>query len=162
MKNPKFAVLLLLASCSLAFGQEDKRAQLEHRLEIAYAKVAVFSSDSPLLERLLQSAKAANQSAGSDVWQAIKPEFSEAATSVLMADGGPLGGALHPALAGLDDSELDHLVLLIEDPVYGRFQAALASPDVQRVTLAAVSKKAMLLGPALNAVLTKHGLREVH
>jgi hypothetical protein len=162
MKKPQFAVLLLLAASSIAFGQEDRRVLLERRLEIAYAKVAVFTSDSPLLEHLLQSAKAANQSAGSDVWQAIKPEFSEAATSVLMADGGPLGGALHPALASLSDSELDHLVLLIEDPVFGRFQAALASPEVQRVSLAAVSKKAMLLGPALNAVLAKHGLREVH
>lgn len=162
MKTLKFFGALLLIVSLATQAQDNSRALLERRIELAYAKASLSSADSPWLDHLLLSAKSANPDVDGEVWASIKPEFSAAANAVFLSNGGPFGGALHSALEKLEDSELEHLANVLEDPVLARFQSALSTPASQKKTMEAIAIKALLLGQALNIVLAKHGLREVH
>ena len=164
--NTQFCKVLIAAvlavGCAASYGQTSKREALIQRIEMAYAGPAVFDVDSPLLAQVLGGARAANVGVSAELWAALKPEFAVAITAVMRDDDGLLRNALRTGFASMSDEELDKLAGLLEDPVYVKFQGIMVGPIAQTAILKGTALKGMRLGGAINSVLSKHGLREVH
>ncbi len=76
--------------------------------------------------------------------------------------GGPFDAVLHSALAPLSDDDLERLSVILADPAYLRFQAAMSRSATQKQFGKTLMENTLKMGAANNTVLVRHGLREVH
>ena len=59
-------------------------------------------------------------------------------------------------------SELTHLVKVMNDPVYQKYQTAMNSPANQQMLMRGMFAYSMQMGSTVNMVLKRNGLKEVH
>jgi hypothetical protein len=160
MRAMFLSAVLGVASISCSAQALDHET-LVRRIVAAYSPAAVFTADSPMLDMLLASARSANTNVPLETWAILKAEVAEAVTAASRVDGGP-ADAIRVAVAPMSDAELQRLVFLLEDPMYAKFQLAMASPRAQSAQLRASARLGMLLSSAVHGVLAKHNLKEVH
>lgn len=159
----RFAIAFALTAPAVTSAQTSPRElTIRHIVDVAFNQANVYSAKSPIIERLLGSAKSANPAVSPDAWEKMKPELSIGLTKAMSENGGVFGGALNGAFDELSDSELDRVSQLLDDPVYKKFQTALANPAVQQRVMQLSMASASRMNAALNIVLASHGLREVH
>jgi hypothetical protein len=114
------------------------------------------------MEKFLQAPKAANPTVGTETWVAVKKEMASALNAAMTEKGGLLDTILRKSMENLSDKDLARLAQILGDPAYGRFQAALASPEMQKQMMQAVLGDTARITTAINGVLSSHGLTDVH
>jgi hypothetical protein len=163
MTRKSLIALLLLAVISpVATAKAPSRDDLIDHVEAIYLQTSIFSSDSPLLDLFLQGPKAANREVSPETWSLVRKETATALNAAMTARGGALESILRKSLADLADKDLVRLATILKDPVYSKFQAALASPAVQKQMLQALMGDTVRINAAINGVLSSHGLAEIH
>ncbi len=158
----RFSVLVLALWSSIASAQTSPRDILIDRIVSIYVQKNILSSDSPFLEMILGSAKTANPKVSSDTWLSIKKEVGSSLSNVMTEKGGIMDAPLRKSLESLSDAELEKLGQILGDPAYDKFQAAMASPSTQKVLAQSLFANTLKFNAAINAVLVRHGLKEVH
>lgn len=162
MKKLAFAIgLFALVSVSSASNTASRNDTIE-RIEALQLNESVFTPDSPFLMSMLQPALQANPGVGDEELHAIRIEAAPALSKVLTEPGGLLDTTYRTALAPLSDAELDRLAELLSDPVWRKFNASMAAPATQQQFVKALMSNTLQTRAALDAVLTKHGLKTVH
>ena len=161
MKYRSFVAFVFVLLCLSARAQTPREELLE-KVEAEYLSAMVFAPDSPLLKNLLAPAAKVNAAVAPDEWARVSNEASQAVTRMFTAKNGPLDMAFRASLQDLSDDELAHLDRLLGDPVYQKFQHAASTPESQRRMLQAVLANSMNMHAAVNAVLARHGLNQVH
>jgi hypothetical protein len=155
--------LMLAASaigiCSQAVAADSSRDALIRAAEMAYLKTAVFTPDSPMMDAMLAPAKAANPGVADDVWASVKADTGSAITSVMFGPGSVVETTMHQSLDKLSDAELQHLTVLLSDPVMMKFQQLMADPSTQRQLMQGLMGSAVKMQAAVNGVLVRHGLK---
>jgi hypothetical protein len=162
MKTKGCLVVAMTLISSFVYAQTTNRAMLIQRIEKSYTQATAFTADSPFVDTIIRSARVANAQASPELWQSIKPEFSSALNEAQHANGGPLAGQVNSILSGMSDSDVEHLAVLLEDPILLEFQAAAASPAIQQKAMQAASGLVLRYGAAINEILAHHGLKEIH
>jgi hypothetical protein len=122
----------------------------------------MFSAESPFVKRMLTPATAANPGVSNEVCTDIAKEVAPALSSVMNEKGGLMDTLLRGAIAPLSEAELKRLEAILTDPAYLKFQAAMGAPSTQQQFAQALMANTMRMGAAINGVLVKHGLKEVH
>lgn len=157
------AVLILVAStigiCSQAVAADASRDTLIRAAEMAYLKSAVFTPDSPMMDALLATAKSANPDVSDDVWASVKADTGSAITSVMFGPGSAVETTMHQSLDKLSNPELQHLTVLLSDPVMIKFQQLMADPSTQRELMQGLMGSTVKMQAAVNGVLVRHGLK---
>ncbi|MBI3561124.1 MAG: hypothetical protein HY080_05340 [Gammaproteobacteria bacterium] len=155
-------VSFLFLGVSIAAAQTVPRDTLIDRIESIYAQATMLSADSPFMEMFMAPAKTANPGVNKTTWLGIKQELALSISNTITEKGGLLDKVLRKSLENLSDEELERLRQILSDPVYNKFQAAMASPATQRQFAQALLGNALKLNTAINAVLVRHNLKEVH
>lgn len=154
---------MLIAGATLcsssAIAADATRDALIQKVEIDSMKNTAFTPDSPLLDSMLAPAKAANPNVSATTWAAVQTDTATSITAVLFGPDSGVNAAMGQSLNELSNTELQHLDALLTDPVLIKFQRAMASPATQRAMLQGMSASALKMQAALNAVLTRHGLK---
>ena len=161
MNGAHLTVLVLLGPCA-ALAQTPAREAAIARIEQAYAQTSLLAPDSPFTERLLGGAKSANPQVSEEGWAAITPEVTAAVSAVMTDKGGLVDSLVRASVAALSDPELKRLLAIYEDPVFRKMQRAMASSTTQHELSKAMWGDTVRISGAINGVLTRHGLREVH
>ncbi|WP_404601044.1 hypothetical protein [Dyella lipolytica] len=156
-------VLVVAAStvsvCSQVMAAEPTRDALIHAAEVAYLKSAVFTPDSPMMDAMLAPAKSANPDVSADIWAAVKADTGSAITSVMFGPGSAVETTMHQSLDKLSNAELQHLTVLLSDPVMLKFQQLMADPSTQRDLMQGLMGSTAKMQAAVNGVLVRHGLK---
>ncbi len=161
----KICWILLIPSflfAPIAFAQKQTREMLITQVETEFSQSSLIPADSPFAEALLRPAKLANPGVSEKTWASIKPEVVLAASSAMTEKGGLFDAVLHSALAPLSDDDLERLSVILADPAYRRFQAAMSRSATQKQFGKTLMENTLKMGAAINTVLVRHGLREVH
>ncbi|RUL64218.1 hypothetical protein EKH79_09205 [Dyella dinghuensis] len=157
------AALIIAASTigigSQAVAADASRDALIRAAEMAYLKSAVFTPDSPMMDALLAPAKAANPDVSDDVWAGVKADTGSAITSVMFGPGSAVETTMHQSLDKLSNPELQHLTVLLSDPVMIKFQQLMADPSTQRELMQGLMGSTVKMQAAVNGVLVRHGLK---
>lgn len=160
----KLAVIALLASASsMVWAASDipSRDAVIARIEQQFCNT-VLTADSPVVASVLTPARQANPNLNPDEWRDITKEASVAISESMTQRGGMLDTAFRAAIASLSDAELKRLETLLSDPTYRKFSAAMTSPATQQKVVEAVAMNGLLMQAAVNGVLARHGLKELH
>jgi hypothetical protein len=160
----KFAVIVAFAAMPpicLAAGPESRDDTIK-RIEKLQMSTSVLPPDSPFLADMLKSAITANPDVKKEEWDAIRREASATISTAMTQPGGSMDVAYRASLASLTDVELGRLEVLLSDPVWQKFTTSMAAPATQQKIVKALVGNSLQMGVALNAVLTKHGLKTVH
>lgn len=153
------AVLCLLASS--AFAQADSRVELIHRIEAAYTRTTMFSPESPFVKNMLGPAIRVNPGVSNDIWDGVAKEVAPALSQVMTEEGGAMDTFVRASIEPLSDAELQRLATLMNDPAYLKFQAMMTSSSAQQRLIQAVVGDTAQMAAAINAILARHGLKEV-
>lgn len=145
--------------CSQAVAADSSRDALIHAAEVAYLKSAVFTPDSPVMDAMLAPAKSANPDVSADIWAAVKADTGLAITSVMFGPGSAIETTMHQSLDKLSNAELQHLTVLLSDPVMMKFQQLMADPSTQRELMQGMVASSAKMQVAVNGVLVRHGLK---
>jgi hypothetical protein len=121
-----------------------------------------FNKDSPIVMMMMADLKKANPEATAEVWNDVATEVAAQYTDMLTHKGGMMDQLLRPAMATLTLPELKRLSVVLTDPAYLKYQAAMQSQDIQRSMQQAMMTAGLQIAPMLNQILVKHGLKEVH
>jgi hypothetical protein len=132
---------------------------LIRKVEVDSMRNTVFTPDSPLLDSLLSSAKAANPDASEATWAAVRTDTAAAISSTLFGPDSAISAAMGQSLNQLSVQELQHLDTLLTDPVLIKFQHTMASPDTQRALIQGMAASTLKMQAAMNDVLQRHGLK---
>jgi hypothetical protein len=162
---PAARLLLLCCLAAPAAVAQTSTAQREAaitRIERAYAQTSLLAPDSPFTDNLLGGARAANPGVTDETWTSLKPEITAGVSAVMLDHGGLIDSLVRASVAALTDEELQRLLRIYEDPVFLKMQSAMGSSATQRQIAAAMWGDSVRIGSAINAVLSRHGLREVH
>jgi hypothetical protein len=150
--------LFLLSSSAGAASRDD----LINEIESAYIASALISADSPMLDMMLAPAKAANSAVAPDVWLSVKTEVAKSFTQIFTAKGSTMDIIIRQSLQSFSDKELQTLDQILHEPVYKRFQNAVASPATQKQMFDGMMKASSHLIDVINTVLEKHQLKGFH
>ena len=88
--------------------------------------------------------------------------MAPALSKVFTQPGGLYDTLLRTALEPLSQGELERLEALLNDPAYLKFQTAMSSPTAQQKFMQAIMGNTLRMQTAINEVLVRHGLKEVH
>jgi hypothetical protein len=159
------ATLLALAS-PIALADSTTREGLIDGIETQYIATAMLSSelssDSPVVNSVLQPAMKANPGVSSETWQSVRKETAIAMREMLTEKGGAMDVIVRSSLESFSDEELKELSHVLSDPAFKKFRAAMSAPASQQQTHAGVAKALSQVGPLINTVLVRHELNEVH
>jgi hypothetical protein len=151
----------LVLYTSAAVAQTTQRDRLIDKVGACYVQGTMLSEDSPLIDMLLAPAKSANPSVVSGTWLEIKKEIASGISKAMTEKGGLIDLLLRKSVEKLSDGELDHLDRILCDPVYTKFQTAMASPSTQKQLAQALFANTLKFNVVINSVLMRHGLKEV-
>ena len=161
MKFHSTVVSALSVLCLTAQAQTPRDATIE-RIEAMYLSADVFTLDSPFLKLILDPAREANADVPPDEWAKVLGEVSLAVSQAFAVTGGPIDVAFRASVRDLSDDELDRLERLLSDPVYLKYQEAMRTPQTQGQLLQGIMSAGFSIEAAVNAVLSRHGLKELH
>jgi hypothetical protein len=157
------ASFLLLAGTAVglpaAKAADSTKEALIHKVEVDSMRNTVFTPDSPLLDSMLAPAKAANPNVSATTWAAVRTDTASAITSTLFGPDSAVSMAMEQSLNQLSTQELQHLDVLLTDPVLVKFQHTMASPDTQRALMQGMAASTLKMQSAMNDVLQRHGLK---
>jgi hypothetical protein len=153
---------LLALSSSTSWADSPTREALIDQIETQYIATAIVSSDSPVINSMLQPAMAANPGASPETWQSVRKDTAAALTKMFTEKGSTMDLLIRSSLESFSDKELKSLSLVLSDPSFRKFQAAMSGPAAQQQLQAGMAKAGLRLGPLINAVLVNHNLIEVH
>jgi hypothetical protein len=131
------------------------------RIEALHVGQLVLDADSPFLSFMLRPVASTNPGLSKDELNKIAKDFSAEVVNILTNKGGAYDTFFRTALGDLSDSELIRLEQLLNDPVYRRMQMSMGSTQGQRGMIQAMSASTSKLKPAMNSILSKHGLKPV-
>lgn len=161
MKKIVMLCCLLMWSMSLAFAETPREALVD-RVKDAFLQHFVLPADSPMLEMWLDGARAKNRQTPEETWRAVKAKLAVALSKVLGQKGGMLDQVIKQATMALSDTELRHLVEILSDPVFVKYQQGMLRPDSQKQMLEGMLNSTFAMQAAMNEVLRQHSLNEVH
>ncbi|GFZ89755.1 hypothetical protein [Dyella caseinilytica] len=157
------ASFLLLAGAAIglpvANAADATKDALIHKVEVDSMRNTVFTPDSPLLDSMLAPAKAANPNVSADNWAAVRADTASAITSTLFGPDSAVSTVMEQSLSQLSTQELQHLDVLLTDPVLIKFQHTMASPETQRALMQGMAASTLKMQGAMNDVLLRHGLK---
>lgn len=162
MKFIAFWASTLVFWSSISVAQTLPREALIGRIESIYIQTTMLSADSPFIEMFIGSAKSANPGVDGDTWSGIKQEITPMLSKVMTEKGGLMDVFLRKSLENFSDAELEKLSQILSNPIYNKFQIAMASPSTQRELVQALFGYTLNFNAVINSVLVKHGLNEVH
>ena len=152
---------VLLAVGARATGDSDREVYIT-KIESLFFRTAFLSADSPFVSNLLGAAKSANPGVSAEVWTSVASESAIAFEAILKEKGGPMDTVFRSAFQDMSTSELEHLSVLLSDPVFQKYSAATRSMATQRQLAGALMQTTFMLNEAINKILVAHGLKEVH
>jgi hypothetical protein len=76
--------------------------------------------------------------------------------------GDPVDSLVRASVAALTDEELQRPLRIYEDPVFLKMQSAMGSTATLRQIAAARWSDSVRISTAINALLSRHDLHEVH
>jgi hypothetical protein len=155
-----FAMLAVSPCASIA--DSPSREELVTQIESVYLPTKVLTADSPVIIRLLDHAIAANPGVDDATWQSVRSETAIVMARLLTGKGSILDTQFRNAVESLADGELKSLGRIISDPVYKKFQAAMASNTSQNKILSSSMTMGLQMGGEINSILVSHHLNEVH
>jgi hypothetical protein len=153
-----FALITISLSISSAHADDSAKQLLIRKVEMRSMKSAFFGPDSPLLDSMLASARAANPNVSQSAWGQIKVETSTAIISTLSGPGSFVSAVMDSPLCQLSVGELEHLDAMLNDPVILKYQSAMADPSNQRAMMRDMTESELKMQAAINNVLKRHGL----
>ena len=162
MKRHLLLAALLALSSSVSSANSAPREALIDRIETQYVATSVFASDSPVVISILQPAMTANPGVSKETWQSVKKETAAAVTKMITEKGSTMDVLVRSSLESFSDKELEALSLVLSDPSFRKFQAAMSGPAAQQQLHAGMAKVGLQLGTLINTVLVNHHLNEVH
>ena len=162
MKRQLLLAALLALSSSVSLANSATREALIDQIETQYVVTAMFASDSPVVISILQPAMTANPGVSTETWQSVKKETAAAMTKMITEKGSTMDVLIRSSLESFSDKELKALSLVLRDPSFRKFQAAMSGPAAQQQLHAGMAKAGMQLGALINTVLVNHHLNEVH
>lgn len=110
----------------------------------------------------LASVRQTNPGVSKEELKEITDEVGELMASGMSQPGNPAFTAYRTLLEPMSDAELSELGRLLADPVYRKFSRALSSEASQRMLIKGMMENTPWMPEALNLVLRKRGLKEVH
>jgi hypothetical protein len=132
------------------------------RIEAMYLSGTVLTPDSPCLKIILASTRDANSDVPPDEWARVSGEVSLGVSQAFAAKGGLIDVAFRASVRDLSDDEIDRLERVLSDPTYQKFQEAMRTPQTQGQLMQAIVSAGLIIDAAVNTVLSRHGLKEVH
>jgi hypothetical protein len=162
MKNVAIASALFLFS-SICFASDfGVRDATIGRIESAYTNSTMFTPESPFIASMLEPAYKANPGASNETWSEVRQEAATALSEVMARPGSILDTLFRASLEPLSDAELNRLESLLSDPVYKKFMASMAAPATQQKAMQAILGNVLQMNTAINSVLSKHALIQIH
>jgi hypothetical protein len=148
----------------IALADSTTREGLIDGIETQYIATAMLelSSDSPVMNSVLQPAMMANPGVSSETWESVRKETATAMREMLTEKGSAMDVLVRSSLESFSDEELKELSHVLSDPAFKKFRAAMSGPASQQQTRAGVAKALSQVGPLINTVLVRHQLNEVH
>lgn len=153
--------------CALAFGALSCSAQTANReaqfsrIEAAHRGVNLAGAMTPLVDQFTEAARARNPGVPEASWQSVRADFRAAITQAMLKDGGALSAWVRTNLDALSDDELARYATVLEDPVYVKAQAQLATSSALAQYVRLIPTYGQLIAASLNDVLARRGLNQV-
>ena len=138
------------------------RVETIRRIENLQLRSSVFPPDSPFLADMLRPALRANPDVKTKEWDEIRGEISAAISRLMTQPDGPMDTMYRTALEPMSDVELERLEALLNDPVWLKFTASMASSTAQQQVIKALMANALQMGAVLDSVLVRRGLKPAH
>jgi hypothetical protein len=154
------AILAIIPHVTLA-GSSAHEALID-QIEAHYTSSIILNADSPTVKLPVDRAVAANPGVDESTWQSVRAEAATALIKLFTAKGSLLDVQVRNATDSLNESELITLNGILDNPVFRKFQAAMASNSAQKQVFSDVMKAGLGMGPLINTILVNYHLIEVH
>ncbi len=167
--RPALCNALLLSACASilvwhstpSHADDPAREQLTNEVIKSVVHSYHMADDSPLLDSMIRAAQHANLEPDIN-WRDIRKQVADEVTALTLEPGGPMDTSIRGATQAMTVSELTHLVKVMNDPVYQKYQTAMNSPANQQMLMRGMFAYSMQMGSTVNMVLKRNGLKEVH
>jgi hypothetical protein len=124
------AILAVIPHLTMA-GSAPHEALIE-QIEAHYTSSNILTAESPTVKMPVDKAVVANPGAEESRWQSVRAETAKAMARLFTAKGSLLDVQVRYATESLSDSELKTLNGVLDNPVFKKYQAAMASNSSQK------------------------------